>query len=147
MSATTYTLRELADIAGAELLLNAPDRDGFTELLTDSRKLVHPEETVFFALSGERHDGHRFIHELSGQGVKNFVVSRLTDALRDLPANFALVPDTLVALQKLASFHRKRFNIPVIGITGSNGKTIVKEWLYQLLRTDKNIVRSPKSYN
>jgi alanine racemase len=61
MSATTYTLRELADIAGAELLLNAPDRDGFTELLTDSRKLVHPEETVFFALSGERHDGHRFI--------------------------------------------------------------------------------------
>jgi alanine racemase len=147
MAATSYTLRELADIAGAEILLNAADRQRFTEILTDSRKLVHPEETVFFALTGERHDGHRFIHELVGQGVRNFVVSRLTDALRDLPANFALVPDTLAALQKLAAHHRNRFHYPVIGITGSNGKTIVKEWLYQLLRTDRNIVRSPKSYN
>ena len=100
-----------------------------------------------FRLKGPRRDGHQFIDELYKRGVRNFIVSGEIK-IADYPeANFILVSDTLEALQRLAAFHRKQFNIPVIGITGSNGKTIVKEWLYQLLHEKFNIVRSPKSYN
>lgn len=116
-------------------------------LLLDSRKVYAPATALFFALQGPRRDGHRFIPELYRKGVRNFVVSSPVDTTACPEANFVAVADTLAALQQLAAWHRSRFNIPVIGITGSNGKTIVKEWLYQLLQPDQVIVRSPKSYN
>jgi alanine racemase len=117
-------------------------------LLIDSRKIITPENSLFFAIKGERNDGHRFISDLYEKGVRSFVVSSLPEnnsLFKD--GVFILVKDTLFALQVLCAFHRDQFHIPVIGITGSNGKTIVKEWLFQLLREDKNIVRSPKSFN
>jgi UDP-N-acetylmuramyl pentapeptide synthase len=117
-------------------------------LLIDSRKIITAENSLFFAIKGERNDGHVFIHDLYEKGVRSFVISTLLvnrSAYAD--AVFILVKDTLFALQVLCAYHRNRFHIPVIGITGSNGKTIVKEWLFQLLREDKNIVRSPKSFN
>ena len=114
-------------------------------LLTDSRRISNAPEGLFFALSGRR-NGHEFIAEAYAAGVRNFVV-RQGPEIRVPQANFLLVDDVLTALQMLAAHHRSQFNLEVIGITGSNGKTIVKEWLYQLLAADKNIVRNPKSYN
>lgn len=117
------------------------------QLLTDSRQITMPGASLFFALPGKRHDGHRYLPDLYRAGVRHFVVSQPVD-LEDLPeANVLLVKDTLLALQALAAHHRGHFHNPVIGITGSNGKTVIKEWLYQLLAPDLNIVRSPKSYN
>jgi alanine racemase len=116
-------------------------------LLTDSRRLVYPETTLFFALYGPRRDGHAFIPDLYLRGVRNFIIYRDLE-LRDYPdANFILVKDSLLALQSIAIFHRRQFDLPVVGITGSNGKTIVKEWLNQLLEDRFRIVRSPRSYN
>lgn len=117
-------------------------------LLTDSRLVFTPGESLFFALVTKNNDGHKFIEDLYNQGVRNFIVSKILpewDEYTD--ANFLLVADTLAALQKVAAFHRKHFDIPVIGITGSNGKTIVKEWLYQVLHDSFNITHSPRSYN
>lgn len=117
-------------------------------LLIDSRKIITAESSLFFAIKGERNDGHIFIPDLYDKGVRTFVVSELPqDSTKYPDAIFIYVKDTLWALQVLCAHHRHQFHIPVIGITGSNGKTIVKEWLYQLLREDKNIVRSPKSFN
>lgn len=116
------------------------------ELLIDSRKINNPSTSLFFAIKGDRHDGHDYIQDLYEKGVRNFVVSSLPQNELD-DANFILVKDTLTALQTLCANHREQYKIPVIGITGSNGKTIVKEWLYQLMHNDKNIVRSPKSFN
>jgi Alr-MurF fusion protein len=116
-------------------------------LLLDSRKLIFPDSSVFFALNGPRRSGISFIPDLYERGVRNFVVSTELSAEQYPEANILLVPDTLVALQELAASHRGQFDIPVIGITGSNGKTIVKEWLNQLLEDRYNIVRSPRSYN
>ncbi|HEY5969669.1 MAG TPA: Mur ligase family protein, partial [Chitinophagaceae bacterium] len=113
----------------------------------DSRKIFSPGTSLFIALKGPRRNGHNFITELYKQGVRNFIVCEEVKE-EDLPeANILSVKDAFKALQQLAAFHRKQFNVPVIGITGSNGKTIVKEWLYQLLHDNFNIVRSPKSYN
>jgi alanine racemase len=112
----------------------------------DSRKVAFPEYSLFFALKGTRRDGHTFLREANRKGITNFVVSEEpTEPLEE--ANVIVVKDVLNALQTLAAHHRSRFHIPVIGITGSNGKTIVKEWLNQLLNDRYNIVRSPKSYN
>jgi Alr-MurF fusion protein len=117
-------------------------------ILTDSRSVCFPEETLFFALKTKRNDGHKYIDELFEKGVRNFVVSTLPEKKDNYPnCNFLLVNDTLKALQLLAEKHRENFQIPVIGITGSNGKTIVKEWLYQLLNENYVITRSPRSYN
>ncbi|MDD2476427.1 MAG: bifunctional UDP-N-acetylmuramoyl-tripeptide:D-alanyl-D-alanine ligase/alanine racemase [Dysgonamonadaceae bacterium] len=119
-----------------------------TTLLTDSRKLSDPTGTLFFALSTKTNDGHKYVNDLYIEGVRNFVVSSKHSSWSKLSdANFLVVKDPLMALQKIAAFHRRKFDIPVIGITGSNGKTIVKEWLYQLLHKDYNITRSPRSYN
>ena len=126
---------------------NIPDAD-IHWLLTDSRSLSFPSGTLFFALKTSRNDGHKYIAELYRQNLRYFVVSELLpdfDTMTD--AVFIQVEDTLQALQTLAAAHRDEFSIPVIGITGSNGKTVVKEWLYQLLHTDFRIVRSPRSYN
>lgn len=116
-------------------------------LLLDSRKVYSPSVSIFFALKGPRRDGHQFIPELYKKGVRAFVMSEQIDTSPYSDAVFLFVKNTLYALQALAAFHRKRFDIPVIGITGSNGKTIVKEWLYQLLHNQYTIVRSPRSYN
>jgi alanine racemase len=141
-----YTIRQIA------VFLNAPSRitndaAAIGQLLTDSRKLVFPETTLFFALVTPQRDAHLFIAELYDRGTRNFVVNKNFDAGSFANANFIFVDDTLAALQTLASIHRRQFQYPVIAITGSNGKTIVKEWLYQLLSPDFNIVRSPRSYN
>ena len=118
-------------------------------MLTDSRLLVFPETTLFFALKTKYDDGADYIAHLYGRGVRNFVVSVLPSQYAQLypGSNFLLVKDTLHALQGLAQCHRKKFNIPVIGLTGSNGKTIVKEWLYQILSPSFSVTRSPRSYN
>lgn len=117
-------------------------------LLIDSRKLVSPAESIFFAITGDRHDGHAFIDDLYQKQVRNFVVQVLPDHFENYTgSNFILVSNTLDALQKLAVYNRSLFPNPVIGITGSNGKTIIKEWLFFLLSGRNNIVRSPKSYN
>ncbi len=142
-----YTIQDIAPILKGRLFTHSTKTGEVEELLTDSRKIAHPETSLFFALKGDRNDGHRFIESCIEHGVSNFVVSDFKDEWKSLKANFVVVEDTLDALQQLAKHHREQFSIPVIGITGSNGKTIVKEWLYQLMRDDKNIVRSPKSYN
>lgn len=140
-----YTLIDIARIIGAE---NAVTSDAVVEnILLDSRKMYSPSTSLFFALKGPRRDGHQYIAELYKKGVKAFVISDATDISLFPDAVFLTVYDTLVALQLLAGHHRRQFTIPVIGITGSNGKTIVKEWLYQLLNDDYHIIRSPKSYN
>jgi alanine racemase len=116
-------------------------------LLTDSRSLCFAEETLFFALQSKRNDGHKYIPDLYARGVRNFVVSQLPDTASFTDTNFLVVANPLKALQKLAELHRAKFQIPVIGVTGSNGKTVVKEWLHQLLSPDRVITRSPRSYN
>lgn len=147
MSSINYTLSVISEIVQGKLHGTHPENP-VRQLLIDSRKLAGAESSLFFAIKGERHDAHRFIPDLYAHGLRNFVVTTLPQSLYELPeANFILVADTLNALQTLCVHHRKQFSIPVIGITGSNGKTIVKEWLYQLMREEKNIVRSPKSFN
>ncbi len=117
-------------------------------LLTDSRSLCFAEETLFFALKTKRNDGHKYIPELYERGVRNFVVSDLPQKMElYADANFLQTGNPLKALQKLAEKHRLQFDVPVVGITGSNGKTIVKEWIYQLLSPDRIVTRSPRSYN
>lgn len=139
-----YTISEIATLTGAHRLGDKEYQIDW--LLTDSRSLCFPESTLFFALRSARGDGHRFIEELYNRGVRNFVVDHQPEA--ELPeANLLLVPDTRKALQRLAERHRETFDIPVIGITGSNGKTTVKEWLYQMLMDDYTVTRSPRSYN
>jgi alanine racemase len=141
-----YTIRDIAPVISFDASLATPSLV-IEHLLIDSRRLVFPEATLFFALESNRRSGGLFIEELYKAGVKSFVVTNHFDQSGCPGANFLIVDDPLRALQKLAAFHRAQFHIPVIGVTGSNGKTIVKEWLYQLLNEDFNIVRSPKSYN
>jgi Alr-MurF fusion protein len=140
-----YKLSDIARIINAEQTIVV---DSIIEqILLDSRKVHSSATLIFFALKGIRRDGHQFIPELYKKGVRNFVVSEKIDTAAYSQSNFLFVKNTLAALQQLVAYHRSQFDIPVIGITGSNGKTIVKEWLYQLLHDDFNIVRSPKSYN
>ncbi len=147
MSETTYSIGQIAMVTGGQLIENCPEQSEIRNLLTDSRRVHLNESALFFAIKGERHDGHKFIVDLFNQGVRNFIVSELNDDFKNLKANFVIVDEALHAMQKLTAHHRQRFKFEVVGITGSNGKTIVKEWLYQLLRSDLDIVRSPKSYN
>ena len=142
----SYQIEQIAIEIGAFRVGDIPATIDW--LLTDSRSLSFPEATLFFALTTKRNSGAHYIKELYQRGVRNFVVSRSdypeVEAFNLLDANFLLVPDTLSALQKLAQSIRKQFSIPVIGVTGSNGKTIVKEWLHQLLSPDRVVVRSPR---
>ena len=140
-----YSVENVSSIVNGTFT-GASNNHQIKNLLIDSRKLHDADTSLFFAIKGDRHDGHTYIQDLYEKGVRCFVVTRLPE--HSLPhGNFIVVKNTLAALQQLCAFHRRKFNIPVIGITGSNGKTIVKEWLYQLIREDKNIVRSPKSFN
>lgn len=139
-------IKQISEIVGGSLVGTGENRE-ILDLLTDSRQLVAAGQTLFFALTSNRNDGHKYIEELYNNGVRAFVVSRQPDTEAFPDACFVVVGDTLMALQQLAAWHRQQYHIPVIGITGSNGKTIVKEWLAQLLGPDYNTVRSPKSYN
>lgn len=139
-----YSISNISVLIGAH-------RIGATEceidwLLTDSRSLCFPESTLFFAIRTDRGDGQQYVGELYKRGVRNFVVQDLP-SLQHEDANYLIVPDTRLALQRLAERHRDSFSIPVIGIAGSNGKTTVKEWLYQILSPDFTVTRSPRSYN
>ncbi|WP_407426046.1 bifunctional UDP-N-acetylmuramoyl-tripeptide:D-alanyl-D-alanine ligase/alanine racemase [Arcticibacter sp.] len=141
-----YPVHQIQQIIQAEGITPSPNTLIRT-LAFDSRKLVDEAYTLFFALSGRR-DGEAYIQEAYTKGLRNFVVSHQFNNAGSFPdANFLLVGNPLRALQMLATEHRRHFHNPVMAITGSNGKTIVKEWLYQLLGHDKRIVRSPKSYN
>ena len=143
----SYSLEKVTALIGAH-------RFGATDavidwLLTDSRSLAFPETTLFFALRTARGDGHRYLPDLYRRGVRNFVVEQLPEAWQTdyAGANFLRVVSPLKALQRLAERHREEYDLPVVGITGSNGKTVVKEWLYQLLSPLKRVTRSPRSYN
>ncbi len=148
-----YSIEKITTLIGARRVGTADAQIGW--LLTDSRSLCFPEETLFFALKSARNDGHKYIADLYRRGVRNFVVESRgilefcpdgsVESMKD--ANFLIVPSPLAALQRLAERHRDEFDIPIVGITGSNGKTMVKEWLYQVLLPSQKIVRSPKSYN
>ena len=139
-------INEIAQIIGASGTYH--EEKDIKWLLTDSRSLSFPETSLFFALRTQRNDGHKYIGELYESGVRNFVVEALPQKAEQMSqASFLVVKNTLVALQKLASYHRAQHTLPVIGITGSNGKTIVKEWLFQLLNNQYTIERSPRSYN
>jgi Alr-MurF fusion protein len=141
-----YFIDNIASIIKAKWLVKH-DNALIEQLLIDSRKLIFPQSSLFFALKGPRRDGHAFINQLYKKGVRNFVVSEAVN-IDDLSgANVLQVSDPLQGLQDLVASHRKQFSLPVIGITGSNGKTIVKEWLNQLLDEQYTIIRSPKSYN
>lgn len=144
----THTLVDLCDVVHGKLFeQDAPDAVIY-DLLIDSRKVVSPYGTLFFALVTRKNNGHLYLEELVNKGVRNFVISQPWPAHVSVKGcNIIMVPNTLQALQQMSAYHRKKFDIPVIGVTGSNGKTIVKEWLYQLLVTDKKVLRSPKSYN
>jgi len=140
-----YDITEISNIIGAHRTGDKPYSISY--LLTDSRSLTFPEETLFFAITTARNDGHRYIAELYAKGTRNFVVTSVPEDIKP-DANYLLVDDAVTALQQLATHHRRQFSdIPVIGITGSNGKTMVKEWLSQLLTPSMDITRSPRSYN
>lgn len=142
-----YRIEEIAKATGGKLLQQPLPDLSIKDLLLDSRKLIHAETTLFFALGGQKLDGHNYIEELYQKGVRSFVITKEGITEKFPKANFILVSDAVTALQKLAGYHRSQLHIPVIAITGSNGKTVVKEWLHQLLHEDYHIVRSPKSYN
>jgi|AntAceMinimDraft_17_1070374.scaffolds.fasta_scaffold00233_3 alanine racemase len=143
-----YNIEQISDIVKGKLILSDMSDAVIKHLLTDSRQIVFTKNCLFFALTGRNNNGHKYIKELYNKGIKNFVISSVPSNIKKFKySNFILVKDTLKALQILTSFHRKNFDIPVIGITGSNGKTIVKEWLYQIMCEDKKIIRNPKSYN
>jgi len=142
-----YSIEQLAQVIDARPYGNL-NQEHIKAVVTDSRMVMQTQHLVFFALVGEQHDGHDYIPELYARGVRVFVVSSAVKFGADQPdAAFLQVYNSLDALQQLATFHRKSYTLPVIGITGSNGKTIVKEWLAQLLGANYQLIRSPKSYN
>lgn len=143
-----FSFAEIAEISGGKII--SSNYTGLIDhFLTDSRRLINPKLSVFAAINGERHDGHKYIQSLFQRGVRQFILEHeqhITDEVR-LKSNILLVSSSIRALQKIAAYHRNKFDLPVIGITGSNGKTIIKEWLGQLLSGKYRIVKSPKSYN
>ncbi len=142
-----YHIQKIIHIISGQLLNAELYSAKIHFLLYDSRLLVQPSHTLFFAIKSKRSHGIHYINDLYQSGVRHFVIQQSIDISSFPNANFIFVPNVLKALQELAKFHKSQFNIPTIGITGSNGKTIIKEWLYQLLQDDFEIVRSPKSYN
>lgn len=141
----TLTLRNIIPILKAHWV-GENDVAVIDSISIDSRSLQNGENTMFFAISGPNNDGHTYINELIDKGVRHFVVTYIPETVTG-KANFLVVENTLDALQKFAAYYRSLFDFPIIGITGSNGKTIIKEWLNFLLSPDYNIIRSPKSYN
>jgi len=145
MNSSSFSIARIADILG-QVSFDQKREATIDHLVIDSRIVTDPEHSLFFALRGRR-DGHDFIEDAYQNGIRNFVISDPECLSVYLDANVLLVPDVLQALQQLARANREQYDLKVIGVTGSNGKTIVKEWLYQLLAADFNIIRSPKSFN
>lgn len=146
---TTFSLEKITQILDGELYAeNGSEYVMINSISIDSRTLVDVKACLFFALVGERHNGHRYVVELYKRGVRNFVVSQFRNEFKTLPhTNFILVADSLKALQQLAAYVSNKFSFPLLSITGSNGKTIVKEWLFDLLHKNMQVVRSPRSFN
>jgi len=142
------SISQISSIVGGELRSPEIGSDIFISSISiDSRTIFDPSSSVFFALKSDRNDGHRYISDLVHLGVRGFVVSDYPEEFQKYDkCSFIVVPDTLKALQSLTAWHRSQFSIPIVGITGSNGKTIVKEWLFDLLH-NRAVLRSPKSYN
>ena len=139
-------MNKIAEIINGTLHSGIPVE--IIEYSIDSRSVVTPEHTLFFALTGNNHNGHDYIRTLYADGMRAFVISEFREEFNQLTgANFIVVENVLTALQQLAAHHRQHTQAEVIGITGSNGKTVVKEWLYQLLANDHAVYRSPRSYN
>jgi alanine racemase len=140
------SVSDLAEILGAEV-----KGDGMSleihRVITDTRHMGVENNAVFAAISGVHHDGHEFISEAYAKGVRVFICEKTVDFSHENDLTFLLVNNSLKALQKWAAAHRRKFKIPIIAITGSNGKTVVKEWLNQLLEEDYQICRSPRSFN
>ncbi|MCL2026875.1 MAG: bifunctional UDP-N-acetylmuramoyl-tripeptide:D-alanyl-D-alanine ligase/alanine racemase [Bacteroidales bacterium] len=147
MSFKHFNIAEITQILKAEPFPKNFQDAEIASICTDSRKISTIEHTLFFALKTAKNDGHKYISNLLEKGVKCFVVERLPDF--EIPDNavFLVVENTLDALQKLVMQHRQKFQIPIVGITGSNGKTMVKEWLSILLEPFYKVVKNPKSYN
>ncbi len=141
----TYSIAQITTLLHATRHGTAEGNIQF--LLTDSRSLCFPEETLFFCIKTDKGDGAAYIPSLIKRGVRHFVVSAATALPAADDVNFLVVSDVRAALQSLAGQHRRRFSCPVVAITGSNGKTVVKEWLYSLLSPDRVVARSPRSYN
>ena len=142
MNLSTHNIEKILQIQSTEEGFNGT----IDNVSIDSRSLQNNEKTLFFALVGPNNDAHIYISSLIDKGVQNFVVTYIPDGLSNKAA-FFVVENTLDSLQQFTAYHRNLFKFPVIGLTGSNGKTIVKEWLNFLLSPDFNIIRSPKSYN
>ncbi len=141
-----YTISEIGKIVHASKTIIFSD-DDIRRIYIDTRQISIPEHALFIAIETNKNDGHQYINEAYQKGIRHFIITRLQDDFIYADANYILVNNAVDALQNLAHHHRQRFQIPVIGITGSNGKTIVKEWLYFLLKDKYNICRSPKSFN
>ncbi|MDR0687818.1 MAG: bifunctional UDP-N-acetylmuramoyl-tripeptide:D-alanyl-D-alanine ligase/alanine racemase, partial [Prevotellaceae bacterium] len=141
----TYTLSAVAKIIDGALA--GKGAAVVTDIATDSRCTFYPDKALFFAIAGERHNGHSYLADLYERGVRAFVVSEEVNVSRYPQASFITVPDGLRALQALAAHHRRQQSYPVVAVAGSNGKTVVKEWIAQLLSTQLKLARSPKSYN
>lgn len=148
-----YNIQQIAKIVSGNLFAFTHQATDIMHLVTDTRKIENSNHSLFFALETSSNNGHKYIADALQKGIRNFVVAdeaiikQTAPAQHPSAANYILVNNTLHALQALAAWHRQQFNYPVIAITGSNGKTIVKEWLYHLLKHHYQIVRSPKSYN
>ncbi len=141
-----YELKDIAKIVGGEVLQEFKPHS-IHSVFIDSRSFHGQSHALFIAIKGDNHNANNFIEELYQNGQRSFIVSDDIDLTVFPEANVVLVSDGIQALQKIAQHHRQQVNIPIIGITGSNGKTIVKEWLYHVLKDNYNICRSPKSYN
>lgn len=140
-----YSIQDIANIIGGRVI-----GDGsylIKQVIIDSRNFFRDAQTIFVAIKGDNNDGHDYLSSLAQAGCKAFIIDKEKEDLLSAETNAIIVEDSLQALQKLASYHRSKFDYPVIAITGSNGKTIVKEWLYHILKKKYNIIRSPKSYN
>jgi alanine racemase len=143
-----YTIKNLAEIVSGTIIKQANLDCVINHLLIDSRKILYAETSLFFAIKGQRNDGHAYLSKVYKQGVRSFFVEYTNEVcLSWKDANIILVNDCVLALQQVAAAHREKFNCKVVGITGSNGKTVVKEWLNQLLNQQLKIVKSPKSFN
>ena len=141
-----YSIEKIGNIIDSKNYFKNPTIN-IEDIFIDSRNIVPINQSLFVSLHSERRDGHQFIENLYNLGYRNFLVNLAFNHTLFLEANFLKVSNVLEALQKIAVYHRNQFQFPIIGITGSNGKTIIKEWLYQLLSPNFNIVRSPRSYN
>jgi Alr-MurF fusion protein len=143
-----YSVQQITDIISGQLLVQYNPQLIIDAYFIDSRNFSYKENALFFAISGVRNNGHQFIKELHNKGVKNFIVCENNSYYSTLKGcNIILVKNTIEAMQQLSKFHREQYKIPVIAITGSNGKTIIKEWLFELLQDNFKIIRSPKSFN